>query len=163
MLVESLRCIVGARAGDADIMTRRAAVIAALDGGRRRRSRRLRWRGQPRASTAGRPVATTGGATSASLATPAETGRVAWPQRTLVRRLRGRIIYVEGRRVVIDRATITCQGVGRAQRSDHTLAWTGFHCVQLTFPADAVAGPDAVFDVHPTGPRSLRVAAARLR
>jgi hypothetical protein len=31
MLVDSLRCIVGARTGDAaDIMTRRAAVIAAL-------------------------------------------------------------------------------------------------------------------------------------
>jgi hypothetical protein len=71
------------------------------------------------------------------------------------------ITYVEGRRVAIDRTTITCQGVGRAQRSDHTLAWTGFQCVQPTFPAGAVAGPDAVFDVHPTGPRSLRVAAAR--
>jgi hypothetical protein len=61
----------------------------------------------------------------------------------------------------MDRTTITCQGVGRAQRRDHTPARTAFHCVQLTFPADAVAGPDAVFDVHPTGTRSLRVAAAR--
>lgn len=65
--------------------------------------------------------------------------------------------------MVIDRTTITCQGAGGAQRSDHTLAWTSFHCVQQTFPADAVAGPDAVFDVHSTGPWSLRVAAARLR
>jgi len=153
--------IVGARDGDADVMTRPAAVIAAplaaaavvlggCGGG-----------SQPTASTAGRPVATTGGTTSASPATPAVTGRVAWPQRKLVRRLHGRIIYVEGRRVAVDRSTITCGGVGRAQRRDHTLAWTGFHCVQLTFPAGAVAGPDAVFDVYPTGPRTLHIAAAR--
>jgi hypothetical protein len=117
----------------------------------------------PPPSTASHPGATTGGATSASPATPAATGRatVAWPQRKLVRRLRGRIIDLEGRRVPIDPTTITCQGVGRAQRRDHTLAWKGFHCVQPTFPDGVVAGPDAVFDVHPTGPRSLHVAAAR--
>jgi hypothetical protein len=75
--------------------------------------------------------------------------------------LRGRIIYVEGRRVAVDRTTITCGGVGPSSGATHTLAWTGFHCVQPTFPAGAIAGPDAVFDVYPTGPRTLRIAAAR--
>jgi hypothetical protein len=75
--------------------------------------------------------------------------------------LSGRIIHVEGRRVAVDQTTITCGGVGRAQRRNHTLAWTGFRCVQPTFPAGAIAGPDAVFDVYPTGLRSLHIAAAR--
>jgi hypothetical protein len=154
-------CIAGAPNGNADIMTRRAAVIAALMAAAAVALGGCGGGSQPTASTAGRPVATTGGATSTSPAPPAATRRVAWPQRKLVRRLRGRIISVEGRRVEVDRTTITCQGIGRAQRRDHTLAWTRFHCVQPTFPAGAVAGPDAVFDVHPTGPRSLRVAAAR--
>jgi hypothetical protein len=114
---------------------------------------------QPTASTAGR--ATADGATSAAPATRAATGGVAWPQRKLVRHLRGRVVSVEGRRVAVDPTTITCVGVGRAQRRDHTLAWTGFHCVQPTFPAGAIAGPDAVFDAYPTGPRTLHIAAAR--
>jgi len=63
--------------------------------------------------------------------------------------------------MAVDPITITCGGVGRAQRRDHTLAWTAFHCVQPTFPAGAIAGPDAVFDVYPTGPRTLHIAAAR--
>ena len=142
-------------------MTRPAAVIAAPLAAAAAALGGCGGGSQPTASTAGRPVATTGGATSASPATPAATGRVAWPQRKLVRRLRGRIIHVEGRRVAVDRTTITCVGVGRAQRRDHTLAWTGFHCVQPTFPAGAIAGPDAVFDVYPTGPRTLQIAAAR--
>jgi hypothetical protein len=75
--------------------------------------------------------------------------------------LRGRIIPVEGRRVAVDRTTITCLGVGRAQRRGHTLAWIRFHSIQPMFPAGAVAGPDAVFDVYPTGTRTLHVAAAR--
>jgi hypothetical protein len=154
-------CIAGALNGDADIMTCRGAVIAALMAAAAVALGGCGGGSQPTASTAGRPVATTGGAASASPATPAAARRVAWPQRKLVGRLRGRSIDVEGRRVAVDRTTITCQGVGRAQRREHTLAWTRFHCVQPTFPAGAVAGPDAVFDVYPTGPRSLRVAAAR--
>jgi hypothetical protein len=142
-------------------MTCRAAVIAALMAAGAVALGGCGGGSQPTVSTAAGPVATTGGATSGSPATSAATGGVSWSQRKLVRRLRGRIIDVEGRRVAVDRATITCQGVGRAQRRDHTLVWAGFHCVQPTFPAGAVAGPDAVFDVHPTGRRSLRVAAAR--
>ena len=63
--------------------------------------------------------------------------------------------------MAVDQTTITCGGVGRAQRRNDTLAWTGFRCVQPTFPAGAIAGPDAVFDVYPTGPRTLHIAAAR--
>jgi hypothetical protein len=63
--------------------------------------------------------------------------------------------------VAVDRTTITCGGVGRAQRRGDTLAWTRFRCLQPTFPAGAIAGPDALFDVYPTGPRTLHIAAAR--
>jgi hypothetical protein len=117
------------------------------------------------------PSHTTGGgdraggasATSASPArsAAAETQVAAWPQRKLVRRLRGHSIEVEGRRVPVDPTTITCQGVGRSVRRAGVLMWTRFHCIQTTFPAHAVAGPDAVFDVHPTGPRSFLITGAR--
>jgi hypothetical protein len=142
-------------------MTRAAAVIAASLAAAAVALGGCGGGGQPSESTAGRTVAPMGGATSASPVTPAATGTVAWTQRELVRRLRGRVISVEGRHVAVDRTTITCGGVGRARRRDHAVVWTRFHCVQPTFPTGAIAGPDAVFDVYPTGPRTLHIAAAR--
>lgn len=85
----------------------------------------------------------------------------AWPQARLLRRLAGEVIAVEGRRVRIDRATITCQGDGPGSRHGRELAWQSFRCIQPTFGGKGTAGPDAVFQVRPTGPRTFRIVGAR--
>jgi hypothetical protein len=108
----------------------------------------------------------TGGA--ATIAGPTARGRaaprpVAWTQAELLRWLRGRSIRV-GRQVVrIDGDTLTCQGEGTpvAHRSGRP-EWTRFRCVQPTFPAGALAGPDLVFVATPTGRRSCAVSEQRL-
>ena len=41
-------------------------------------------------------------------------------------------------------------------------AWRRFRCVQPTFPAGGLAGPDAVFVVRPTGRRTFAVSGQRL-
>jgi hypothetical protein len=79
----------------------------------------------------------------------------------LLRRLAGKVVEVEGRRVHIDRATITCRGDGPGSRHGHKLAWQSFSCIQPTFGGEGPAGPDAVFRVQPTGPRSFRITGAR--
>ena len=88
---------------------------------------------------------------------------VAWTYDALMRRLNGRRLQVGGQTVRIDRATVACGGVGRpAGRVDGAPAWTRFRCVQPTFPPGAVAGPDAIFIVEPTGPHELAIRARRL-
>ena len=79
----------------------------------------------------------------------------------MVRRVAGRVVTINGRQVRIDRATVTCGGDGRGARRGRTLAWRRFVCIQPTFPSAAVAGPDAVFRVEPTGKRSFRITDAR--
>ena len=103
-----------------------------------------------------------GSATGGQAAPGVPTGPVAaWPQARLLRRLAGEVVVVEGRRVQIDRATITCRGDGPASRQGHKLAWQSFRCIQPTFGGEGPAGPDAVFRVQPTGPRSFRIMDAR--
>jgi len=108
-----------------------------------------------------RPAATPTAADSA--ATPSATrpagGGTAWPHERVLRRIAGRRIRVEGRSVRIDPATVTCGGLGTpAGVVGGKDAWTRFRCVQPTFPAGAVAGPDAIFFVEPRGPRRFEVA-----
>jgi hypothetical protein len=96
---------------------------------------------------------------------PAPSGHagVAWTYDALMRRLHGRRLRVGGRTVSVDRDTVACGGVGRpARRVDGAPAWTRFRCVQPTFPPGAVAGPDAIFIVEPTGPHELVIRARRL-
>ena len=89
--------------------------------------------------------------------------RVAWTHAQVLRRLDGRRIRVGGRRVPIDGATLTCGGIDRAAaRVRGEPAWTRFRCVQPTFPAGSVAGPDAVFVVDPTGRRTFEITERRL-
>jgi hypothetical protein len=96
-------------------------------------------------------------------AAPSGHAGVAWTYDALMRRLHGRRLPVGGRTVRIDRATLACGGVGRpARRVDGEPAWTRFRCVQPTFPPGAVAGPDAIFIVEPTGPHKLAIGARRL-
>jgi hypothetical protein len=85
----------------------------------------------------------------------------AWTLAAVVAHLDGRSIRVAGRRVAIDAATVTCGGEGPARRRAGGLAWSRFRCVQPTFPAGAIAGPDAVFLAEPTGRRTLIVRGAR--
>jgi hypothetical protein len=93
---------------------------------------------------------------------PAEDG-VAWTRDAVLRRLAGRRIRVGQRTVRIDGGTLACGGLGRATtRIGGEPAWTGFRCVQPTFPPGSVAGPDAIFVVAPTGPRTLVVTDRRL-
>lgn len=88
---------------------------------------------------------------------------VAWTYDALMRRLHGRRLRVGGQTVRIDRDTVACGGVGRpAGRVRGAPAWTRFRCVQPTFPPGAVAGPDAIFIVEPTGPHELAIRAQRL-
>src|SRR4051812_19908179 len=61
-----------------------------------------------------------GSASGGQAAVGVSTGPVAaWPQARLLRRLAGEVVRVEGRRVHIDRSTITCQGDGPGARHGH--------------------------------------------
>jgi hypothetical protein len=79
----------------------------------------------------------------------------AWTQEAVLRRIAGRRVRVEGRSLRIDRATVTCGGLGRSVRSGGKRAWLRFECIQPTFPPGSVVGPDAIFKVTPTGRRSF--------
>jgi hypothetical protein len=110
----------------------------------------------------GQRTRSSGSASGGQAAPRVSTGPVAaWPQARLLRRLAGEVVEVEGRRVHIDRATITCRGDGPGSRHGHKLAWQSFRCIQPTFGGKGPAGPDAVFRVQPTGPRSFRITGAR--
>jgi hypothetical protein len=94
---------------------------------------------------------------------PRPRDRRAWTHAKVLDRLHGRRIRVEGRVVRIDRATLTCGGLGRTvRRRGGAPAWSRFRCVQPTFPAGAVAGPDAILIVEPTGRRTFALVERRL-
>src|SRR4051812_2987239 len=104
------------------------------------------------------PTPTAGRGTPAPSATPRANARTAWPREWVLGRISGRRIHVGGRTVRVDPATVTCGGVGPAAGSvAGKEAWTRFRCVQPTFPAGAVAGPDAIFFLEPRGPRRFQV------
>jgi hypothetical protein len=85
----------------------------------------------------------------------------AWPEARLLRRIAGKLIEVEGRRVLIDRMTITCDGEGPGSLRGRARVWERFVYIQPTFGDTGAPGPDAVFHVQPTGPRSFRTSDAR--
>ena len=80
----------------------------------------------------------------------------------MLRRIAGPRIVAGGRSVRSDPHTVTCDALGQAQKAGGQPAWTRFRCVQPTFPAGSVAGPDAIFDVQPTGPKTFTVLRAQL-
>jgi hypothetical protein len=93
---------------------------------------------------------------------PGARGGVAWTHARVLARIGGRDIRVEDRTVRLDRATITCGGIGPpAGRRGGEPVWRRFRCVQPTFPPDRVAGPDAIFIVEPTGRRTFAVSGQR--
>ncbi len=67
-----------------------------------------------------------------------------------MRELDGRRIRVQGRRIRLDAATVTCGGEGRGRWRAGRRRRTHFRCVQPTFPRGALVGPDAVFRVQAT-------------
>lgn len=72
-----------------------------------------------------------------------------------MRRLHGRRIRVHGTKVAIDRDTLAC---GRAQAHGRRIR---LRCVQPTFPAGSLVGPDATFFVHVNRAGRLVVSDAR--
>jgi hypothetical protein len=76
----------------------------------------------------------------------------------ILRHIAGRRIKAAGRTIRVDAATVTCGGLGRpSRRRRDELAWTRFRCIQPTFPAGAIVGPDLIFVVHSVAPRDLVV------
>ncbi len=71
-------------------------------------------------------------------------------------------ITVERRRVPLDRSTLTCGGEGRAVVRNGVATWAHFRCIQPTFPAGQLVGPDAIFHVHVTGRRAFVISGAQL-
>src|SRR5215210_77971 len=104
--------------------------------------------------------------TSATAPQPAETpaaeddSPVAGPTRAeVMRRIDGRRIRVGSRSVVIDRDTLACGRAGTTRAGGQTRI--RLRCVQPTFRAGSVAGPDAIFFVHPTAAGRLVITDAR--
>src|SRR3954468_18417632 len=90
--------------------------------------------------------------------TPRASARFAWAREQVLRRISGRPIRVDGKTVRVDPTTVTCGGVGpAAARVRGEDAWTRFRCVEPAFPANAVAGPDAIFFLEPRGARRFKV------
>ena len=83
------------------------------------------------------------------------------PPRTpddVLRRLAGRRIEASGKTVRIEGDTATCGGLGSpTRRRGRQAAWTRFRCIQPTFPAGGIAGPDLIFVVESVEPRRLVV------
>jgi hypothetical protein len=106
--------------------------------------------------------------TTAPAASPTETPAaeeeaqqpVAGPRPAAVmRRLDGRRIRVHGTAVVIDRDTLAC---GRARDAGGRRKRIRLRCVQPTFPAGSLVGPDATFFVHVNPAGRLAITGARL-
>jgi len=86
----------------------------------------------------------------------------AWPHAKVLRRIAREIVQVDGRRVRVDPATVTCGGEGRASGRGRERRWGSFTCIQPTFNGAGTAGPDVVFRVEPTGRRSFRITDQRV-
>ena len=86
----------------------------------------------------------------------------AWPHAKVLKRIAGETIEAAGRRVRVDRATVTCGGEGPGSRRGRERVWERFTCIQPTFNSTGTAGPDVVFRVQPTGRRSFRVTDQRV-
>jgi len=91
-----------------------------------------------------------------------EHGHARWSNATLLRRMVGRRIVVNGRIVALDPATLTCGGDGPGSRRGGDRLWSHFTCIQPTFPPGQLVGRDALFRVHVTGPRTFAVTDTRL-
>ena len=98
---------------------------------------------------------------STSRAPRASEPVAAWPEERLLRRIAGKLVEVEGRKVRIDRATITCDGEGPGSLDGGERVWERFVCIQPTLDGKGVSGPDALFHVQATGPRSFRTTDGR--
>jgi hypothetical protein len=85
-----------------------------------------------------------------------------WSLRRLSQQLDRVRIRVEGMVIRFDASTLACTGIGRGRSSGGVGRWSEFACTQPTFPPGVLVGPDLVFQVRPLGPRSFRVADARL-
>jgi hypothetical protein len=146
----------------ASLLAASLALVACACGGSEDTGQQTATPG-PRAQPGAAPAASRPGAGAGTRRDGVDAEGVAWPKDRLLRRLDGRRVRVRGQAVRLDPATLTCGGVGRARPGRHGApAWTSFRCIQPTFPRGAVAGPDLVFTVVPTGARRFAISGARL-
>jgi hypothetical protein len=112
----------------------------------------------PATETASAVTRTTAGQTTSLEAGAEPPHRHAfWSLTKLVRRLAGSAIRIEGRVVRLDAGTLTCSGEGDGRSRAGRRVWTHFSCIQPTFPPGQLAGADALFRVHTTGPTTFLV------
>jgi hypothetical protein len=112
--------------------------------------------GTSQTHSAGRGAAASSGQATSETQRRARDASPAWPQAKVLDRIAGKTVRVDGRRVRVDPATVTCGGEGRGSRRGRARVWTRFTCIQPTF-GGGVSGPDVVFRVEPTGRRSFRI------
>jgi hypothetical protein len=125
------------------------ALVASACGGRDTYTFSADDRSKPRSTVARAP-------TQAQEPAP-PAARPAWPHAKVLRRIAGEVLRIDGRRVRVDRATVTCGGEGPGLRRGHERVWERFTCIQPSFGAGGAVGPDIVFRVEPTGPQSFRI------
>jgi hypothetical protein len=89
-------------------------------------------------------------------------GHAAVSSETLLRRLDGARIAVDGRIVTLDAATLACGGEGRGRTRAGEQRWAHFTCIQPTFPPGEIVGRDALFRVHVTSPATVAVTDTRM-
>ena len=107
----------------------------------------------PSATTETTETETTAGETNEE---PAH-GHAFWSLAKLERRLAGETIRVEGRRVRLEPGTLTCGGERRGRPGAGVRVFAHFSCISPTFPPGELVGPDALFRVHVTGRKTIRL------
>jgi hypothetical protein len=101
-----------------------------------------------------------GGEQAAATSTPQTAPGAAWTAAAATGRVGGSTVVAGARRTKIDPTTVVCWGVGTPQHRGSTQVWHRFDCIAPTFRG-AQAGPDLLFVLEPTGPRTFRILDAR--
>jgi hypothetical protein len=105
-------------------------------------------------------AAPTSTATTTSSSEPNVGRGYGWTPAKARRRVGGSWIAVGRTPAKVDPTTVVCWGAGSPERRGTARLWHRFDCLTSTFRG-AQAGPDILFTLEPTGPRTFRVLNAR--